>query len=110
MDLFFVSLSNTQETRLYLRRRELGLDEECLLFVCPHLLLKKNLTSKLREEDIHVVESQDPEQIPHPREEIAVPADKVSLSYRRCLYDLCHAKAEGPETLNTYLNTPRDDI
>ena len=72
----------------------------------PHI----DLQMRILEEDIAVVESQDPEQIPHPREEIAVPADKVSLSYRRALYDLCQAKAEGPEALARYLNTAREDI
>ena len=62
------------------------------------------------EEDIAIVESQDPEQIPHPREEIAVPPDKVSLTYRRCLYEICKAKAQGPEALNSYINTDQDAI
>ena len=65
---------------------------------------------KILEEDIAIVESQDPEQIPHPRDEIAVPPDKVSLTYRRCLYDMCRAKAKGPEALNDYMNTDQDDI
>ncbi len=62
------------------------------------------------EEDIDVVESQDPEQIPHPRDEIAVAPDKVSLTYRRLLYELCKAKAEGPQALKAYLNQERDSI
>jgi len=62
------------------------------------------------EEDIDIVESQDPEQIPHPRDEIAVAPDKVSLTYRRLLYDLCKAKANGPQALNAYLNHERDNI
>jgi vanillate O-demethylase monooxygenase subunit len=65
---------------------------------------------KILEEDIAIVESQDPEQIPHPRDEIAVPPDKVSLTYRRCLYDMCRAKAKGPTALKMYMNTDRDDI
>lgn len=72
----------------------------------PHI----DLQMQILEEDIHVVESQDPEQIPHPREEIAVGPDKVSLTYRRCLYDLCHAKAQGPQELTTYLSTDREDL
>ena len=62
------------------------------------------------EEDVQVVESQDPRQIPHPRDEIAVPADKVSLTYRRLLYDMCEAKAIGPEALHKMLIMDRDDI
>ena len=72
----------------------------------PHI----DTQMKILEEDIEVVESQDPEQIPHPREEIAVPPDKVSLTYRRCLYDLCQAKAEGPEAVARYMRTDRDNI
>ena len=72
----------------------------------PHI----DMQLTILEEDIAIVESQDPEQIPHPRDEIAVPPDKVSLTYRRCLYDMCQAKAEGPEALNAYMNTDRDDI
>ena len=53
---------------------------------------------KILEEDIAIVESQDPHQIPHPMEEVAVGPDKVSLTYRKCLYDLCHAKSVSPRT------------
>ena len=65
---------------------------------------------RILEEDVHIVESQDPEQIPHPRDEIAVAPDKVSLTYRRLLYELCKAKAQGPEALKACLDTERDDI
>ena len=62
------------------------------------------------EEDIGPVESQDPEQIPHPHDEIAVGPDKVSLTYRRCLYDLCKANEKGPSELEAYLATDRENI
>jgi phenylpropionate dioxygenase-like ring-hydroxylating dioxygenase large terminal subunit len=62
------------------------------------------------EEDIDVVESQDPEQIPHPTEELAVGPDKVSLTYRRLLYELCNAKSKGPEAIKAFLNTERENI
>lgn len=65
---------------------------------------------RILEEDIAIVESQDPEQIPHPRDEIAVAPDKVSLTYRRLLYDLCKAKATGPAAIKTYLTAERDNI
>lgn len=65
---------------------------------------------RILEEDIEVVESQDPEQIPHPMEEIAIGPDKVSLTYRKCLYELCNAKAVGPSALIAYLNTPIEDM
>lgn len=65
---------------------------------------------RILEEDIDVVESQDPEQIPHPRDEIAVSSDKVSLTYRRILYELCKAKSEGPEAIKAYMNTERNNI
>ena len=35
---------------------------------------------------------------------------KVSLTNRRCLYDMCRAKAKGPGALKMYMNTDRDDI
>ncbi|NKB52406.1 MAG: Rieske 2Fe-2S domain-containing protein [Rhizobiaceae bacterium] len=72
----------------------------------PHI----DLQMQILEEDIDVVESQDPEQIPHPMEEIAVGPDKVSLAYRKCLYEMCHAKAEGADSLNAYLNRNEDNI
>ena len=65
---------------------------------------------RILEEDIGPVESQDPEQIPHPRDEIAVGPDKVSLTYRRLLYELCKAKAEGPEAIKAFLTTERENI
>lgn len=72
----------------------------------PHI----DMQMRILEEDIHIVESQDPEQIPHPKDEIAVGPDKVSLTYRKCLYDLCRAAANGPEDLGKYLTTDRDRI
>ena len=35
---------------------------------------------------------------------------KVSLTSRRCLYDVCRAKAKGSEALSAYMNTDRDNI
>ncbi|MEP1209510.1 MAG: Rieske 2Fe-2S domain-containing protein [Rhizobiaceae bacterium] len=72
----------------------------------PHI----DLQMQILEEDIQVVESQDPEQIPHPMEEIAVGPDKVSLTYRKCLYEMCHAKAKGPGVLKDYLCRNEDNI
>lgn len=72
----------------------------------PHM----DLQTVILEEDVDIVESQDPEQIPHPRDEIAVGPDKVSLTFRRMLYELCKAKAQGPEALKAYLNNERDNI
>ncbi|RXJ72762.1 hypothetical protein CS022_14095 [Veronia nyctiphanis] len=62
------------------------------------------------EEDIGPVESQEPEQIPHPKDEIATAADKVSLTYRRMLFELCKAKAAGPAALETLLASERNNI
>lgn len=72
----------------------------------PHI----DTQARILEEDIDIVESQDPEQIPHPKDEIAVTPDKVSLTYRKCLYDLCRAKAKGPEDLRRFLTTERTGI
>ena len=69
-----------------------------------------NTQMDILEEDIGPVESQDPEQIPHPRDEIAIGPDKVSLTYRRLLYELCKAKSNGPDAIKTYLNTERENI
>lgn len=76
--------------------------------VDPQIPIQTQMT--ILEEDVYVVESQDPEQIPHPRDEIAVGPDKVSLTYRRLLYELCKAKAKGPKALKAYLNTDRENI
>ena len=35
---------------------------------------------------------------------------KVSLTSRRCLYDVCRTKAKGSEALSAYMNTDRDNI
>ena len=35
---------------------------------------------------------------------------KVSLTNRRCLYDMFRTKAKGPEALSAYMNTDRDNI
>ena len=72
----------------------------------PHI----DMQLRILEEDITIVESQDPEQIPHPRDEIAVAADKVSLTYRKCLYDLCRAAKNGGPAIMDYLATDRDGI
>jgi len=69
-----------------------------------------NTQMSILEEDIDIVESQDPEQIPHPKDEIAVGPDKVSLTYRKCLYDMCRAAAKGPDELKAYMTTERDNI
>lgn len=72
----------------------------------PHI----DTQMKILEEDIDIVESQDPEQIPHPMDEIAVGPDKVSLMYRKCLYELCHALENGGEQVHRYLTTDRNNI
>ena len=72
----------------------------------PHI----DLQLKILEEDIHIVESQDPVEIPHPIEEIAVGPDKVSMTYRRSLYELCQAKSGGAGELAVYLKANRDNI
>ncbi|MBN8629318.1 MAG: aromatic ring-hydroxylating dioxygenase subunit alpha [Rhodobacterales bacterium] len=69
-----------------------------------------NTQLRILEEDVDIVESQDPEQIPHPKDEIAVGPDKVSLTYRRCLYDMCRAISKSPDDLMSYLTTGRDNI
>ena len=35
---------------------------------------------------------------------------KVSLTNRRCLYDVFRTKAKGSEALSAYMNTDRDNI
>ena len=55
--------------------------------------------SKVYAEDLPVIESQSPAEIPHPKEEIAIPQDKLLIFYRRWLKEMSNAAEQGPAEL-----------
>lgn len=51
--------------------------------------------SVVLKEDLPVVASQDPKELPHPSLEISVPTDKIHVNYRRRLFELSNAYTNG---------------
>ncbi len=50
-------------------------------------------------EDVPIIESQEPPEIPDPQSEISTPPDKVSIHYRRWLHQMSRAAEKGPDAL-----------
>ena len=73
----------------------------------PHIEMQQRILN----EDIEIVESQTPAMIPHPRDEIAIAPDKISLTYRKCLYGLSKAaKRDAGAGIARYISTARKGI
>ncbi len=69
----------------------------------PHLAFQEIVLA----EDKPVIESQYPQEIPGPSQEISVPSDKISIHYRKWLRQLAAAAEKSPEEL---LKCIRKDI
>ncbi len=65
----------------------------------PHL----DLQTLILGEDITVIESQDPPEIPDPQSEISIPPDKLSIYYRRWLHRMSRGADKGPDALTECL-------
>ncbi|WP_282609834.1 aromatic ring-hydroxylating dioxygenase subunit alpha [Pelagibius sp. Alg239-R121] len=73
----------------------------------PHVEMQHRILN----EDIDIVESQQPEEIPHPRDEVAIGPDKVSLTYRKCLHSLSKAaERDAADGVAQYISTARKGI
>ena len=55
--------------------------------------------TKVYQEDLPVIESQKPREIPNPTQEISIPQDKVLIFYRRWLKEMSNASEKGHEEL-----------
>ena len=62
------------------------------------------------EEDVDVVESCDPEDIPFPKGEVALGADKLHTVYRRSLYQAVKAVDQGPEALAEFMAREQAEV